>query len=200
VEASRQRLGLSTIPLLYLHGPRLHELNNKLIDLLCGLQTTGIVRRLGVNSFDTDVIERVAEFPEIDTVMLDYNILRVSRESLISRLSDCGKTVVAGSALANHLHAPHFAFPTNKADIWYLLRALKNYRTDYLHARKFAFLKNIDGWSPAQVAIAFVLSNCKISAAMFSTTSIDHLEQNISALGRELPESIQGKIRETCVQ
>ena len=44
VEASRRRLGLDTIPLLYLHGLRKNELNSQLQDTLVELQDRGWVR------------------------------------------------------------------------------------------------------------------------------------------------------------
>src|SRR5205085_10438251 len=76
VEASRKRLGLDTIPLLYLHGPRIDEFNAELADTLIGLQQRGWIGRLGVNSFDTLVLETLGTISWVDVVMLDYNVLR----------------------------------------------------------------------------------------------------------------------------
>ncbi len=195
VEASRQRLGLDRIPLLYLHGPRLSEINQELIATLEELRARGWVRWLGVNSFDTDVLEALAGVPTFDVVMLDYNVLRTGREPLIGRLAQAGKFVVAGSAMANLLFAPRFLWPRSFADVWYSLRALKNYRKDLLRARKFASLGTCEGWTSAQVALAFVLSNPLLGTAMFGTTRLLHLEENVAACTLTLPEPLLKQIR-----
>jgi aryl-alcohol dehydrogenase-like predicted oxidoreductase len=195
VENSRRRLNMDSIPLLYLHGPRKTELNSELLDTLFDMRNRGWIRRIGVNSFDTDVLESLADIELIDVVMLDYNVLRSHRESLIAKLAQSGKVVVAGAAIANHLYKPGFFFPKSKADVWYVLRALKNYRGDLLRARKFASVGTCDGWTQAQVALAFVLSNDKVSAAMFSTTRLHHLEENIAACELDLTDLLVSQIR-----
>jgi aryl-alcohol dehydrogenase-like predicted oxidoreductase len=195
VENSRRRLGLDTIPLLYLHIPRKEELKQELYDTLLELRVRGWVYGLGVNSFDTEVLEALVDIPVFDAVMLNYNVLRSSREPLINRLADSGKSVVAGAAMANHLYAPRFLWPKSIADVWYSARALKNYRRDLLHARTLSPLKACPGWTQAQVALAFVLSNQRISTAMFGTTRLQHLEDNIAARGLDLPGHICGLLR-----
>jgi aryl-alcohol dehydrogenase-like predicted oxidoreductase len=195
VEASRRRLGLDLIPLLYLHGPRKNELSSQLIDTLTELRDRGWVRWLGVNSFDAEVLKSIADIPIFDVVMLDYNVLRAYREPLITKLSQSGKFIVAGSAIANHLYTPNFFWPKSKADMWYLLRALKNYRGDFFHAREYASLGAFDVWTTAQVALAFVLYNDKVGTAIFGTTRLQHLEENIAACGLDLPNILVEKIR-----
>jgi aryl-alcohol dehydrogenase-like predicted oxidoreductase len=83
----------------------------------------------------------------------------------------------------------------SKADVWYLLRALKNYRGDLLRARKFASICTCDGWTLAQVALAFVLFNENVGTAMFSTTRLHHLEENMAACELDLPDLIARQIR-----
>lgn len=195
VEDSRRCLNMESIPLLYLHGPSKDELNSQLLDTLVEMRNRGWVRRFGVNSFDTEVLESLADIELIDVVMLDYNVLRSSRESLIAKLTQSGKVVVAGAAIANHLYKPGFLWPKSKADVWYLLRALKNYRGDLLRARKFASVGTCDGWTLAQVALAFVLSNDKVGTAMFSTTRLHHLEENIAACELDVPDLLARQIR-----
>jgi 1-deoxyxylulose-5-phosphate synthase len=196
VEASRRKLNLDSIPLLYLHGPHKDELENGLLDSLGEMRERGWVCKLGVNSFDTEVLEILADIPLFDVVMLDYNVLRSTREPLIAKLTKLGKYVVAGAAIANHLYSPGFILPKSKADVWYLLRAVKNYRGDLLRARKIRLtMKGCDEWTPAQIALAFVLSNEQIATAMFSTTRFNHLEENIAAVKVDLPDALVRQIR-----
>ena len=127
--------------------------------------------------------------------MLDYNILRPGREELIGRLTSAAKRVVAGAAMANQLFAPKFLWPTSMADLWYVARALKNYRMDLLRARRVSPFTTYPGWSKSQVALAFVLSNRNVTTAMFSTTRVEHLEENVAACRLHLPVGIAEQIR-----
>jgi aryl-alcohol dehydrogenase-like predicted oxidoreductase len=195
VDASRRRLALDVIPLLYLHGPRISELDSQLLDTLAEMRDRGWVRWYGVNSFDIDVLELLADIAIFDVVMLDYNVLKSSREPTITKLTQSGKLVVAGAAMANHLYAPGFLWPKSRADVWYSPRVLKNYRRDFLRARRFASFGTCDGWTPAQVALAFVLSNDQVGTAMFGTTRLQHLEENIAACGLTLPDLLVKQIR-----
>src|SRR6202021_3649671 len=125
----------------------------------------------------------LAGVPYLDVVMLDYNVLRPTREPLIARLVQTGKLVVAGAAMANHLYSPKFLWPKSLADLWYSARAFKNYRGDLLRARRLAPLRNCPGWTQAQVALAFVLPTSGVCTAMFRTTQFRIFEKNIPAGG-----------------
>lgn len=192
---SRANLRLDCIPLLYLHGPRPENLTPELFDILEGFRARGLVRWIGVNSFDDDVLELLVGMPTFDVVMLDYNLLRVRREPIIDRLHAAGKLVVAGAALANHMLAPRFLFPKSKADVWYFLRMMKNYRGDYMRARKLSFLKQDLGMTPAQAALAYIGANPHVSVSMFSTTRVAHLEENIQAERIQLSPAVLERIR-----
>jgi aryl-alcohol dehydrogenase-like predicted oxidoreductase len=194
VDASRRRLDLDTIPLLYLHGLRKEELRSPLLDTLDELRNKGWFRWLGVNSFDTEVLELLLGYPIFDVVMLDYNVLS-RRDHLVDRLARAGKFIVAGAALANHLYSPGFLLPRSTADVWYSLRAFKNYRWKLFQARKYTSLGTYGSWSRTQMALAYVLSNQQIGTAMFSTTRLAHLEENIAACGLELPDHWINQIR-----
>src|SRR3954452_13307545 len=63
VEASRKRLGLDTIPLLYLHATRVDEFNSELRDTLLELRQRGCIGDIGVNSFDTVVLHALEDIP-----------------------------------------------------------------------------------------------------------------------------------------
>jgi aryl-alcohol dehydrogenase-like predicted oxidoreductase len=150
---------------------------------------------LGFSSADIEVLETAESLPVFEVVMLEYNVLRSNREHLIAELAQSGKFVVAGKAMANRLYAPTFLWPKSRADVWYLLRALKNYRRDIFRAWKRPSLGGCSGWTEAQIALAFVLSDNNIGTAMFGTTNLQHLEENVAACGIDLSYSIIEKIR-----
>ena len=194
VDASRRRLGVDCIPLLYLHGPNPWELTTELSDQLEALRARGQVAHFGVNSYDMQVIEQAATFPVFDTFMIDYNLLRPEREPLLARLSARGHRIVAGSALANQLHAPGFFRPRRLQDLWYLMRMLARYREDRQAARRLSFLSQVPGWTPAQLALAYVLDNPHVDFAVFGTTRIPHLDENLARCDAALPPAVRKRL------
>lgn len=195
VERSLRNLGLERLPLLHLHGPSLGHLGAELLDCLERLRDEGLVRFLGVNSFDLDVIARAGELDLFDSLMVDYNVLRRDREPLIASLHRAGKAVLAAGALAGAVIGNRLLRARGPRDAWYLLRALRHRRRDVRRGLSYRFIGRIPGWSAAQVALGFVLANPHVSTAMIGTTSLEHLRENLAAASRSLPEAVLARIR-----
>ncbi len=191
---SLRRLGLETLPLLQLHGPGLEELTVDFVGELQGLKARGIVRALGLNSFDPAVIERAIGLAGIDVVMVDYNVLRPERAPLVARAAAAGKGVLAGMALAmghTGLQALKIRRPR---DIWYVLRALKNHRADIAKGARLAFLNRLPEMTGPQAALAYVLADANVSCAVVGTTRMPHLIENLAASGLVLPPGVADRI------
>jgi aryl-alcohol dehydrogenase-like predicted oxidoreductase len=199
LELSRRRLGLETLPLVHLHGPSVQELVPDFLGGLERLRGRGLFQRLGVNSFDPDVIEVALALPEIDTVMVDINVLRPERVALAARAAAAGKGVLAGMPLAMGHTAPKSWRNLRLRDAWYLARALKNHRADRAAGRRFRFLHGRTDITGAQAALAWVLGVEGVSAAVVGTTRRDHLEDCAAASGRSLPPDLAGAIAEAQV-
>jgi aryl-alcohol dehydrogenase-like predicted oxidoreductase len=194
VERSLTRLGLETLPLVQLHGPGLDELTEEFAEGLQALKTRGLVRALGVNSFDPVVVAHAIALPVFDTVMIDYNVLRPERAPLIARAAAAGKGVLAGMALAmghTGLQALKLRRPR---DLWYALRALKNHRSDIAQGARLTFLNRLPGLTGPQAALAYVLANPGVSSAITGTTRMAHLMENLAASGRALPAETAARI------
>lgn len=191
---SLRRLGLETLPLLQLHGPSVEELTDDFAERLQGLKSRGLVRALGLNSFDPAVIERALALPAFDVVMVDYNVLRPERAPLVARAAAAGKGVLAGMALA----MGHTSLQTLKLraprDLWYALRALKNHRADIARGARFGFLNQLPGLTGAQAALAYVLADPGVSCAVVGTTRMAHLLDNLAASGLALPPKVAARI------
>ena len=194
--SSLRNLGLETLPLLQLHGPAIHELDERLLEGLERLRARGLFRALGVNSFDPAVIEAAIDLPSFDVVMVDYNVLRPEREPLIARAAAAGKGVLAGMALAMGHPGRQVAKIRGPQDVWYALRALKNHRADIVRGARFGFLDTVPGMTGAQAALAFVLANPHVSCAVTGTTRSAHLLDNIGASDLALPAETLARIRE----
>ncbi len=194
VERSLRRLQLPVLPLLYLHGCPPRQWNDDLRRCLDDLKQAGLIRWAGLNSFDPAALDAAVEEPMFDAVMLDYNVLRPQRAASIGRLADAGKAVVAGTSLARAGFALHPLRIRRTTDIWYWMRALATSRADLLAAQRLRFLNRVEGWSAAQLALRHVLDHPRLSCAMFGTTRLAHLQQNVAVSGRSMPADVAGRI------
>ena len=194
VEASLVRLGLDAIPLLHLHGPEIANITDDLLDTLTRLREEGKVRHLSVNSFDMDVVEHVMTLPLFGTVMIDYNILRPERESIIAKLGARHFGILAGMALGGGLYRKDRFRIRGIQDVWYIARAWKNHRSDLKRGRNFQFLDDKTRPAGGEIALAWVLRKPEISCAVLGTTRMPHLLDNLRASGEILDEDTLQKI------
>lgn len=159
------------------------------------LKSNGTVKAIGINTFDTDVLEYVCRQKLFDFVMLDYNILRQDREPLIERLSANDIGIIAGAPLAQSLYSNRVYHMQKKNDIWYLLRACKNFRGHMMYGRRFRFVNEVSDFSGSQLALRYVLDNPRISSAVFGSVNTDHLIENVGAADIEMPEAVRRRIQ-----
>ena len=195
VEASLIRLGLDAIPLLQLHGPEIDNITDDLLDALGRLREEGKVLHLGVNSFDMDVIEHVMTVPLFGAVMINYNILRPEHEPIIAKLAARKIGILAAMALGGGLYRRGRFRPRGIQDVWYMLRAWKNHRSDLKRAGNFHFLNLEPSATAAEIALAWVLRKPEISGAMIGTTRMRHLLADLQASGTTLGDDLLEKIR-----
>jgi len=196
-ERSLRNLGLEVLALLQLHGPAIADLTDELRATLAGLKSRGLVRALGINSFDPAVVDHAIGLPDIDAVMVDYNVLRLEREPLIARAAAAGKGVLAGMPLAMGHTGLQVAKIRAPRDVWYAARGLVRHRDEVVRGARFGFLNRLDGLTGAQAALAYVLANPHVACAVIGTTRPTHLAQNLAASGMVLPEAVTARIRAT---
>ncbi|HEX3367142.1 aldo/keto reductase [Phenylobacterium sp.] len=194
-EASLRKLDLETLPLLQLHGPGVAELTDELRAALADLKGRGLVRALGVNSFDPAVIEHVLGLSDFDTVMVDYNVLRPEREPLIARAVAAGKAVLAGMPLAMGHTGGQVAKLRAPRDLWYAARGLLRHRREVEAGARFGFLGRTPGMTGAQAALSYVLANPDVACAVTGTSRMAHLRDNLAASGLSLPAETLAEIR-----
>lgn len=194
-ERSLRNLGVETLGLLQLHGPSAHELDDAMLAALQGLKARGVTRAVGLNSFDPAVIDHALTLPVIDVVMVDYNVLRPEREPLIARAAAAGKGVLAGMPLAMGHTRPLLARLRGPQDIWYAARALAKHRDELTRGRRFRFLHSLADMTGAQAALAYVLANPDVSAAVFGATRVEHLRENLAVSRRSLPAAVMAQVR-----
>lgn len=194
-ERSLRNLGVERLDVLQLHGPAIAELDDAMFDALARLKGRGLVRAVGLNSFDPAVVEHAIGLPGIDVVMVDYNVLRPEREPLIARAAAAGKGVLAGMPLAMGHTAPLLGRGFGPREAWYAMRALANHRAELMAGRRFRFLHRLPDRTGAQAALGFVLANADVSAAVFGATRLAHLRENLAAAELGLPGDLMVRIR-----
>jgi aryl-alcohol dehydrogenase-like predicted oxidoreductase len=194
-ERSLRNLGLEAVGLLQLHGPAIHELNDEMLETLAGLRARGLVRAVGLNSFDPAVMAHAIGLPGVDVIMVDYNVLRPEREPLIACAAAAGKGVLAGMPLAMGHTRPLLARLKGPQDVWYAARALAKHRGELARGRRFRFLHRLPGMSGSQAALAYVLANPGVSAAVFGATRPEHLRENLAASDMVPPADVMARIR-----
>jgi aryl-alcohol dehydrogenase-like predicted oxidoreductase len=192
-ERSLRNLGLEALGLLQLHGPSTAELDAAM-ETLAGLKARGLVRAVGLNSFDPAVIEHAIGLADVDVVMVDYNVLRPEREPLIARAAAAGKGVLAGMPLAMGHTRPLLERLRGPQDLWYAARALAKHRGELARGRRFRFLHRLPDLTGSQAALAYVLANPGVSAAVFGATRSEHLRENLAASGLDMPDGVMARI------
>jgi len=191
VQQSLERLGIGQLHVLHLHGPAITDLTPPLFEALEGLKHEGLVRFIGINSFDDDVIRFGLTIPLFDSFMIEYNVLKKRNLALLTEIAASGAGAVIGTPVAQALFRPAAAlWPISRKTIWELARALKNHHRDLRTARAYKFLNEIPGMTGAQAALAFVLRARPFATAVFGTTSSSHLSSNLAAARITLPPEL----------
>lgn len=197
IEASLRNLGLERVDLLHLHGPPPGAVTDELLACLDDLRKAGKVRYCGVNGFGPELVARVVSSDVLATVMFDFNLLRADRKPVIEQLARAGKGFIAATPLAQAYFSSKLFKPKRMADLWYLARAIGKHRDMVRRGFSFRFVNEIPGWTGAQVALAYALANPHVSVAVFGTTDLNRLCENLEAASRSLPHGVLQRIEAT---
>jgi aryl-alcohol dehydrogenase-like predicted oxidoreductase len=190
---SLDRLGRPRIDILHLHGPAASDLTPELLESLEELRRSGVVGFLGINSFDEDVVRAGLRLPIFDSFMIEFNVMKKRNAALIEDIAAAERAVLVGTPVAQALFAGA-VLPTSTKGVWSLLRAVKNHRREFLAGRHYRFLNHMPGMTGAQAALSYVLRHPKVSTAIFGTTDVRHLEQNVAAAAMTLPSVVLDRI------
>ncbi len=191
VETSLKNLGLDRLPLLQLHGVPAQGLD-EVFGTLAELKRQGKVELIGA-SCDGAALENALSHDLLDVVMLTYNLIEKHAKLKIEKAYSQGVGVLVKSPLAHTLYSNDLFKIRKLSDIWYLLRVMKNYRSQVMKGRKYRFISDIPGWSAHEIALLYALQE-KVSCVVTGTTNPEHMKRNILTFERELPSDIQKRI------
>jgi aryl-alcohol dehydrogenase-like predicted oxidoreductase len=193
VQRSLERLGVAQIGGLHLHGPNAGELTEPLLQALADLKAEGLVRFVGINSFDPALVRQALGLPVFDSFMVEFNVLRKANAALMDAIAAAGRAAIVGSPIAQALFRPA-GVPTSPKRVWELGRALIRRRSHLRAARAYGFLNRLPDMTGAQAALAYVLARPSLACAVFATTSPEHLRQNLAAANLGLGEALLARI------
>ena len=192
---SLERIGTDHLDLYMFHSPSLAHLTDEAMTALYDLKSEGLVHAVGLSNPNPSVLQRVEEKTEFDFALLNYNLMNRGVEPQIERLREKGVGVLAGGCLAHGLYSGKIFRVTQPRDLWYLARAVVRFRSQLTKGFSYRFVDSVPGMSGAQIALRYVLDNPNVSAAVFSTTSHEHLINNLDAENLRIPADVLQRIR-----
>ena len=196
VDASLERLGLERIALLQLHGPEAGDLTDELLAALERLRDEGKVEMIGINA-RAETLEQVVGRRPFDVLMPFVSILKTHNAGLARLAAQAGQGVLAAEPLARMHFAPPLArWLTSASGLWYLARAFSGRGAGAERRCRKCLGKALvaPGWTPAQLAIAWVLARPGVSSAVFGTTRTEHVFDLARVCARPLPDSVADAI------
>jgi len=195
VEASLRRLGVDAIDLYQIHWPNPDSEIEEGWEALARLREQGKIRWIGVSNFSVDQMKRAMKIAPITSLQPPYSMLRRAIEAeilpftLANGIGVINYSPMLSGLLAGKMTAERAA---NLApDDW--RRGNKEFNEPRLsqNLRLVELLREIGsghGVSPGVVAVAWVLNNPAITAAIVGGRSSNQVEETAAALIFRLAE------------
>ncbi len=159
-EGSLRRLKLDRVDLYQLHRPDRRIPFERSLEALARLREAGKVRHVGLSNVGTEELKKAREFLPIASVQNRYNLNDRTSEAVLLACEDAGIPFI-----------PWFPLATGKL-------ALSGGPLDEIRARHEATVP--------QVALAWLLAKSPVMLPIPGTSSVEHLEENVSAAGLQL--------------
>ncbi|MET0026689.1 MAG: aldo/keto reductase [Candidatus Thiodiazotropha sp.] len=185
VEGSLQRLGTDVIDLYYLHRVDPSVPIEETVAAMAELVGEGKVRYIGLSEASADTIRRAAKVHPISAVQSEYSLFsRDIETAVIPACLEVGASLVAYSPLGRGMLTGRFK--TQKPDDGDWRLTTPRYQGD-AYAANVALVDEIEAvasnksCTPAQVALAWVMSRGEHVMALTGTTRLANLKSNLAA-------------------
>lgn len=213
VEDSLKRLQTDYIDVLYLHHWDTTTPVEEVMKSLNHIIESGKVRYIGLSNFPgwylgkADVLSKWYGWEPISTIQMEYNLLeRTIEREFTPFAKETGIGIYAWSPLANGLLTGRYDFDLEKREILGAGRVTKNFVTDpwidpftSQAQRTINILKKISkelGYSPAQIAAAWILHQPNISGLVAGASKVSQIEQSIESMNIEIPANLLNELNE----
>jgi aryl-alcohol dehydrogenase-like predicted oxidoreductase len=158
IEESLRRLRTDAIDLYYLHRVDPQTPLEESLGAIAAYRDRGQIRHVGLSEVGVEELERGREVVPIAAVQNRYNLAERTHEEVVDHCAEQGIAFVP-------------FFPLHG-----------------LEARPVAEIAARHGATPQQVALAWLLARSPAMVPIPGTLSLEHVEQNLSALDLELSD------------
>ena len=201
VESSLRRLGVETIDLMQIHWPRFFDAPTagsieEGWGELAALKQAGKIRHIGVSNFKADDMERASKIAPVESLQPPYSLLRraIEAETLPYCLAHNIGVIVYSPMQAGMLSGKMTAerVASLPEDDW--RRRTPEFQEPRL-SKNLAFVEVLrrvgarHGASPGEVAVAWVLRNPAVTAAIVGFRRPQQVEEMVGAAELELTDA-----------
>jgi aryl-alcohol dehydrogenase-like predicted oxidoreductase len=192
-DASLERLGVDVIDLYYQHRVDPNVPIEETVGAMAELVAAGKVRHLGLSEASAETIRRAAAVHPIAALQTEYSLWTRDLEAeILPAIRDLGIGLVAYSPLGRGFLTGRFRSPEDlPADDWRRENPRfqgENFAANIAIADRVRELAEAKGRTPAQLALAWLLSRGEDVVPIPGTRSIARLEENAAAAEIELTD------------
>jgi aryl-alcohol dehydrogenase-like predicted oxidoreductase len=186
------RLGTDRIDLLQVHFDDPATPVEDTVAALEGLRDEGLIRHYGVGHLPAHRVARYLEVGDPFSILMELSaVARDSRRTLLPLCGGQGPVAVGfsvtGRGLLTGAIGPETTFEEGDIRRFDPLFQRARFASGRRVAEHLGALARSLGRTPAQVAIAWVLSQPGVACALTGPRRLDHLEENLGGSGRRLP-------------
>ena len=198
-EDSLRRLRTDVIDLYYLHRWDKRVPIEDSVGALADLAYQGKIRAIGLSEVSADTLRRAHAVHSITAVQSEYSLCTRNPEiGVLDACRDLGAAFVAFSPLARGFLTGelHTVEALDAKDIRRSMPrfSAENHAANAKLLENYAALARAADCSPAQLALAWVLSRGAHVLAIPGTTSVSHLEENFAAGRVQLTAEIAARV------
>jgi aryl-alcohol dehydrogenase-like predicted oxidoreductase len=201
-DASLGRLGIDRIDLYYQHRVDPKVPIEDTVGAMAELVTAGKLRLVGLSEASAKTLRRANAVHPIAALQTEYSLWTRDVESeILPACRELGTTLVAYSPLGRGFLTGSFRTPDDLAEgDW--RRANPRFQGDNFHAnlelaRRIGEIAAAKGCTPAQLALAWLLSRGKDIVPIPGTRRVARLEENTAALAVTLDDRELSALTET---
>ncbi len=192
-EASLKRLGVDHIDLYYQHRVDKDTPIEDTIGAMADLVKEGKVRFLGMSEASANTIRRANKVHQITALQTEYSLwTRDPEAEILSTVREMGIGFVAYSPLGRGFLTGRFQSPDDFSENDFRKNSPRfqgeNFQKNLRLVDKVKELAKNKGITPAQLALAWVLSQGEDIVPIPGTTKLKHIEENIKAADIELTD------------
>jgi aryl-alcohol dehydrogenase-like predicted oxidoreductase len=200
-EASLKRLGVDRIDLYYLHRVDPNTPIEETVGAMAELVRAGKVRQIGLSEPATATVRRAQKVHPLAAVQTEFSLFsRDPEDELLPLLREAGIALVAYSPLGRGFLGARFRKPEDLApDDWRRGNPRfqgENFAKNLVLADRLTELVSQKGCTPAQLALAWLLSCHDNVIPIPGTSSTQRLAENCAAVDVELTKEERDRLDE----